>query len=309
MRWRVLFGLGVLVMATSMSGCGTAPSASRKTTTTTPSGAPSAPTPFPDTYTDAPRGEPGYALVVVPGADGSGIMGGVAVYQYQDGEEAAYFSFYGRATSSAPFTLTLKGDRSATTATAQVTETPNPSITLDDCSALLTPVVGGPAFGETEPAAASSCVFTYKLAPGGPRSVAGAATNMTADAATKSDLLTAYLDVHEWQSQYASDIALHPGATYLAYDPDTGLDWAVASFDYNGPADDAAGSPPVAMQDGGNTGIFYQVPPVAGSLPSYDGWVMVGSLGVPACYSKTVIPSAVLSVWGLRDNPYCASEG
>ena len=139
--------------------------------------------------------------------------------------------------------------------------------------------------------------------------MAGAATNMTADAATKSDLLTAYLDVHEWQSQYASDIALHPGATYLAYDPDTGLDWAVASFDYNGAADDAAGSPPVAMQDGGNTGIFYQVPPVAGSLPSYDGWVMVGSLGVPACYSKTVIPSAVLSVWGLRDNPYCASEG
>jgi hypothetical protein len=215
-------------------------------------------------------------------------MGGLAVFQYQDGKEAAYFSFYGTAMSSAPFALQIKGDRAATTA---MTEVSTSSITIENCSELFSPVVPNAADGAGEPPAPGSCLFTYKLAPGPAREKPVVTTNLVATPAMKSDLLTVYLQDHGWQSQYASEISVRPGTTYVGYDPQTGLDWALADFDYTGPANDVSGSPSVAMQDGGNTGIFYEIP-VPGALPSYNGWAMVSSLGVPACFSSSVLPKA-----------------
>lgn len=130
-------------------------------------------------------------------------------------------------------------------------------------------------------------------------------TNLAATAAIKSGLLNAYLIQNGWQNQYASEIALRPGSTYVGYDPQTGLNWAYANFTYSGPATSTGDSPSVAMQDGGSTGYFYQIP-VPGAPPSpTDGWVMVGGAGEPACYSRSVIPNSVIRIWGLTDNPSC----
>ena len=63
------------------------------------------------------------------------------------------------------------------------------------------------------------------------------------------------------------------------------------------------------MQDGGETGIFYQVP-LAGALTSADdGWVMVGNGGEPRCLSVSVLPRSVTALWGLVDPPDCTSSG
>jgi hypothetical protein len=95
----------------------------------------------------------------------------------------------------------------------------------------------------------------------------------------------------------------------VAYDPQTGLNWAFASFTYSGPATTAGNSPSVAMQDGGDTGYFYRIP-ITGGVPSADdGWVMLGSQGVPPCYSRSIVPSSVIHLWGLVDSTGCAAPG
>ena len=280
------------------------------TAPSTTSGSSGAPTLYPTTYSDTAAGQPGYALVVNPGPVGSGTMGGVAVFEYQDGKEAGYFSFSGRATSVAPFTLTIKGDPAATTATAQLTtNAPTAStITIENCAQLFSPAVNNGADGEATPPAPVSCTFSYKLAPGpGPPAQSGA-TNITATAAINSGLVSTYLAQHGWQTEYGADISLRTGSTYLAYDPVTGVDWAYATFTDNGPATDTAGSPGVVMQDGGETGIFYRIP-VAGALPSAgDDWVMVGNIGEPPCYSRSIIPLSVIRLWGLVDPPDCSAS-
>jgi hypothetical protein len=264
---------------------------------------------YPATYTDSPQGQPGYALVVNPGPAGSGSLGGVAVFQYQDGKEAGYFSFSGQAASSAPFTLNIKGDPAATTVTARLTSssTNASTITIEDCDRLFSPAVVNGAEGEADPPAPLSCTFSYKLAPGPARPTESGATNLNATAAINSGLVTTYLAQHGWQTEYGSDISLSPGSTYLAYDPQTGLDWADASFTYHGPETDTSNSPDVAMQDGGGTGIFYQIPG-PGALPSPgDGWVMVAVIGEPPCWSRSIIPESVIRLWGLVDPPDCSS--
>ncbi len=308
--------LGMIALA----GCGGSPQAATHATSTTATTAPGgttpstaappsgpAPTVFPTVYTDAPSGQPGYALVVRPGASGSGTLGGIAVFQYEDGKEAAYFSFHGRATSSAPFPLTLKGDPAATTAMAQVSS--SSSITLRNCASLFSPAVSPQTGGLAEPPAPLSCTFTYKLAPGPPPTPQAAATSITATSAITSDLLSAYLAGHGWQSFYASDIFVQPGSAHLAYDPQTGLDWALATFTYSGPPTTAPDQPSAAMQDWGNTGIFYEIPSTQGSPSSSNGWAMVTEPGALPCYSTTVLPSDVLSLWGLSDASACASKG
>jgi len=310
MRKVLAVGLGVVALATVASGCTASPAADHSSTTrptaTSPTGpvAANAPTLVAAAYTDVPSGQPGYALIVNPGPMGSGILGGLAVFQYQDGKEAAYFSFSGRAISSAPFSLSLKGEPRSTTATATVTAQPNSSITIDDCSTLFSPVFGTAAFGDNQPPAPASCTFTYKVAPGPARTQPTVVTNLVADAATKSGLLDAFLTDHGWQTQYASEISLTPGATYVAYDPNTGLDWSEATFSYSGPASGAANSPDVAMQDGGDKGIFYKIP-VAAAPPGNSGWTLVQFVGIPFCYSGTVLPAVVITTWGLTDSPNC----
>jgi hypothetical protein len=263
------------------------------------------------TYTDSPRAEPGYALVVSPGPAGSDTVGGVAVFQYQDGKEAGYFTFSGRLDSSAPFTLTIKGDRAATTATALVSAPAGMSagITIENCDRLFAPAVVSAANGEAIPPAPASCTFTYKLAPAARPSEPSVVTNLTATPTINSGLLASYLDDHGWQAQYGSNITLVPGTTYLAYDPETGVDWAFASFTYSGPESGASDAPDVAMQDGGDTGIFYMIP-LPGTVPAADsGWVMVGEAGEPRCLSVSLLPAAVSGLWGLVDPPECTSAG
>jgi hypothetical protein len=297
-----------------LTGCAGSPKEAGRHTTTAPSttsGSPQAPTVEPATYTDTPAGQPGYALVVNPGPAGSDTLGGVAVFANQDGKEAGYFSFSGRAASPAPFTLTIKGDPAATTATAQVTTaaTTASTITIEDCDRLFSPAVVDGAEGEANPPAPVSCTFSDKLAPGPPRPAGSAATNLAATAAINNGLVDTYLAEHGWQALYGSDISLVPGSTYLAYDPQTGLDWAFATFTYRGPDTDTSNSPDVAMQDGGEIGIFYLVP-VPGAVPSAgDGWVMVGIAGEPPCYSRMIMPSSVIRLWGLVDPPDCTASG
>ena len=91
----------------------------------------------------------------------------------------------------------------------------------------------------------------------------------------------------------------------MAYDPMTGLNWAFASFGYSGPATETSESPSVAMQDGGDAGFFYQIPEVGALAPPDDGWVMVGIGGEPPCPSRSVVPTSILDLWGLRDTPGC----
>jgi hypothetical protein len=255
-------------------------------------------------YADTSRG-PGYALIVNPGPAGSGLLGGLAVYQYEDGDDAAYFSFYGRAVSAAPFTVAIKGEHNATTATLQVAPTGS-WITIANCAQLFSPVVGVEAF--PEPPAPASCTFSYNLAPGPRRAQPAVTTDLLATSAIRSDLVDAYLSWNGWQSEYASDITLQPGTTYVGYDPQTGLDWAFATFVYSGPSTSTTGSPGVVMQDGGDTGLFFQIP-IQDALPSYDGWTMVGNVVIPGCYSKTSLPISLMRLWNLTDSPACTEQG
>jgi hypothetical protein len=127
-----------------------------------------------------------------------------------------------------------------------------------------------------------------------------------ATAAIQHDLLTTYLRQQGWQSDYAPSISTAPHGTYVAYDPETGLDWAYAAFTYDGPVTTAGSSPSVAMQDGGNEAYFYRIP-VPGALPSAgDGWVMMEAGSFSDCSSLSVVPRAVLRVWGLLRGPVCA---
>jgi hypothetical protein len=190
-----------------------------------------------------------------------------------------YFSFHGRAKSEAPFRLSLKGDRFASAATAQVTRAP--TITIQDCTRLFSPVVAAGVTGELEPPVPPSCTFSYKLAPSSPPPQPTVVSNLTATPAIKSGLLNEYLFQNGWQAQYGSEISLDPGTTYVAYDPQTGLNWAYATFGYHGPATETSGSPGVAMQDGGDTGFFYQFPTQRlCRRPTTDGswWAVPASL-------------------------------
>jgi hypothetical protein len=264
------------------------------------------------TYTDVAAGQPGYALVVNPGPSGSGRLGGVAVYQYQDGAETAYFSFSGTATSVAPFSLSIKGDRAGASVMAQIsaatTDTAS-SITIENCAPFFSPAQPNRIPGTTgTPGAPPSCTFTYKLAPGPARTQPTVPTNLTATPAIKGELLSSYLAQNGWQS-YASSITNAPGGTYVAYDPQTGLNWAYATFAYSGPDITSGNSPAVGMQDGGDQGYFYQIP-ISGSPSSASGgWIMVGAGGYPDCYSTTVVPLTVISLWSLSDAPACTSAG
>jgi hypothetical protein len=308
----------VVVLSLVLGGCATSQQKDTPATTgvrsktgstknppTTPTTGAQTPTLYAATYTDSPLGQPGYALVVNPGSTGRGTMGGIAVYQYQDGKEVAFFSFHGRASSLAPFTLSIKGDRAASSATAQVTVAP--TIIIENCGRLFSPAVSNAAEGEAVPSAPPSCTFSYKLAPSLPPSQPTVATNLTATPAINAGLLHEYLVQNGWLAQYGSDISLDPGTTYVAYDPQTGLNWAYATFHYTGPDTDSSGSPDVAMQDGGDEGFFYQIPNPKALPSNDDGWVMVGVAGEPRCLAQSVIPSPVISLWGLVDPPECSS--
>ena len=176
------------------------------------------------------------------------------------------------------------------------------TITIEQCA----PFFAAPdsaVNGAAEPPVPSSCTFTDSVASGQTPPRLPVTTNLTATTAVKSGLLGAYLFQTGWQSQYGSDITLHPGTTYVAYDPLTGLNWAFARFDYNGAGPSGSDGPGVGMQDGGNTGYFYQLPAPGSPSSAAGGWVMIGNAGAPFCFSRSFVPSDVIGIWGLSDDP------
>jgi hypothetical protein len=98
----------------------------------------------------------------------------------------------------------------------------------------------------------------------------------------------------------AQDIAgTSPGSVFFAFDPTTNTYWALASFS---PTPSASLKTQVAMQDGGNIGVFSKKPDSAWRMLSTGG-------GVPFCVSRTAIPPAVVAVWGLTEPTGCAATG
>jgi hypothetical protein len=98
----------------------------------------------------------------------------------------------------------------------------------------------------------------------------------------------------------AQDIAgTTPGSVYFAFDPTTGTYWALASFS---PTPTAALHTQVALQDGGNIGVF--------SRKAGSAWTMLSTGGaVPFCVSKTQIPPGVVAVWDLSEPQGCTATG
>jgi hypothetical protein len=86
-----------------------------------------------------------------------------------------------------------------------------------------------------------------------------------------------------------------PGTAYYAFVPSTGTYWALVSFL---PSSSASLQTDVSLQDGGAMGIFDEQPG--------EGWKMLAQGVVPFCPSRTTIPSAVLTLWGLSDSPACS---
>lgn len=92
-----------------------------------------------------------------------------------------------------------------------------------------------------------------------------------------------------------SDIAgTEPGSVYYAYLPATQTYWAFGRFL---PSPSASQRTLVSLQDGGNIGIFKQ--------QAGGGWMMLSEGGEPFCPTKSAIPPAVQSRWGLTDPPEC----
>jgi hypothetical protein len=117
---------------------------------------------------------------------------------------------------------------------------------------------------------------------------------VVATAADKAALTTAFA---AYKQVPASEIAgTAPGSVYLATVPSTGTNWALASFL---PSATASQQTEVGMQDGGGMGIFTQT--AGGS------WTMVSLGSEPFCPTKTAIPPAVVTLWGLTDPPACSS--
>ena len=120
--------------------------------------------------------------------------------------------------------------------------------------------------------------------------------NLVATAADKAALTVAFVASKNVPTQ---DIAgTDPGTVYYAYVPSTKMYWALASFL---PTPAASQQTLVGLQDGGRTGIFTRVP--AGSWT----WIFLGSF--PFCPSRTAIPPAVRTVWGLSDPGACSTLG
>ena len=257
-------------------------------------------------YTDAPRGQPGYALIAIRDRAVSSAVWPSSSTRTARKRPSSRST--GKAVSTAPFTLSIKGDRAANAAQAQVMS--GSVITIQNCAQLFAPAVPVRASGDDNPPAPASCEFGYKLAPGAPRQTSGTPTNLTASPDIKNGLLNAFLFETGFQSQYSADISLGQGTTYVAYDPTSGLDWAYASFDYNGggPDPDGSGSPGVGeCRAGATPDYFYQIPGPGASFSPDDGWVMVGIAGEPICFSRSVLPTDVVTLWGLSDNPSCTS--
>jgi hypothetical protein len=120
--------------------------------------------------------------------------------------------------------------------------------------------------------------------------------NVAATVATKAALQSAFV---AYTKVPAGDIAgTQAGTVYYAYDPTTRTYWALATFT---PSATASQDTLVGMQDGGSTGVFRQ--------PAGGGWTMLTTGSFPFCPSRTPLPAAVRTVWGLSDPAACTTQG
>jgi hypothetical protein len=115
--------------------------------------------------------------------------------------------------------------------------------------------------------------------------------DVVATVAVKSQLVAAF--VAGWHLKASQVAGISPGALYYANDLTTHTYWAEAAFL------PAQGDPPAMMQDAGGYGIF--------SRAGTGAWKFRGSSLPISCRELTVVPPAVLSLWGVvpTDATYC----
>jgi hypothetical protein len=115
--------------------------------------------------------------------------------------------------------------------------------------------------------------------------------DVVATPAVKSQLVAAFAAAS--QLKLAQVAGTSPGSVYYAYDLTTHTYWAEAAFLAG------KGVPPATMQDAGGYGVF--------SRSGSGGWKDLGSSLPIACRELSVVPPAVLDVWGVEptDAAYC----
>jgi hypothetical protein len=117
--------------------------------------------------------------------------------------------------------------------------------------------------------------------------------DIVATPSVKSQLVAAF--VAGWGLKPDQVAGMSPGSLYYAYDQTTHTYWAEAAFF------PAKGDPPSMMEDAGGYGVF--------SRADGAGWKFRGS-GLPVfCRELSVVPPAVLALWGVAptDAAYCRS--
>ncbi len=115
--------------------------------------------------------------------------------------------------------------------------------------------------------------------------------DVVATPSVKSQLVAAF--VAGWHLKAGQVAGTAPGSLYYAYDQTTRTYWAEAAFLA------ARGDPPAMMQDAGGYGVF--------SRAGGGGWKFLGSALPIFCRELSVVPPAVLALWGVAptDAAYC----
>ena len=115
--------------------------------------------------------------------------------------------------------------------------------------------------------------------------------DVVATASVKSQLVAAF--VAGWRLKPDQVAGMAPGSLYYAYDQTTRTYWAEAAFF------PAKGDPPAMMQDAGGYGVF--------SRAGAGAWKFLGSALPIFCRELSVVPPAVLALWGVAptDAAYC----
>jgi DNA-binding beta-propeller fold protein YncE len=107
--------------------------------------------------------------------------------------------------------------------------------------------------------------------------------DIVATPSVKSQLVAAF--VAGWGLKPDQVAGMSPGSLYYAYDQTTHTYWAEAAFF------PAKGDPPSMMEDAGGYGVF--------SRADDGGWKFRGSALPIFCRELSVVPPAVLALWGL----------
>ena len=116
--------------------------------------------------------------------------------------------------------------------------------------------------------------------------------NLLASAAPKSDLVAAFAQHDHIPPQ--DIVGLYPGSLHYAFQPSTNTYWAVAKME---PLITAPVAVTVKFQDGGDYVVF--------ARKDRSSWSVVDLVGEPPCLSRTGLPRAIESLWGLRDASEC----